>query len=98
MNYRDDVTNWIFDQWQFILFVVGGAGAFWLGTKKSEWELKRAIKDIDELKKRVQVSERVQSKEAIDIGKMTVALENISHNQERILAEVASLQSGKADK
>lgn len=98
MSQHNNVTSWFFDQWQFLVFAVGGAMAFWLGTKKSEWQLQRAIKDIEELKQRVRASERAQSKEAIDIGRMAVALEGISHNQERILAEIATLHSGKVDK
>jgi len=98
MSQRNDVTGWVFDQWQFIVFAVGGALAFWLGTKKSEWQLQRAIKDIEELKERVRASERMQSEESTSISRMAAALDGISHNQERILNQIADLHRDKVDK
>lgn len=93
-----DFSEMVQDWWGFAAFLAGTVLAFWMGTKRREWQLQEAIKDIEELKQRMREAEREQRSEANSIAGITSALQSISENQRRILAAIDALQTGKADK
>lgn len=93
-----DVSEWVQDWWGFTLFIVGTVAAFWMGTKRREWQLQQAVKDIEELSSRIRDVEREQHREETNISRITTAMENIIATQNRILDAISVLQRDKADR
>ncbi len=92
------MTEALQDWWAFIVFLLGSAASFHLGTKRSQWQLQQALQDIEELDQRLKQAEKLMGDEAIAMAEVTSTLKAVAENQNRILDAIGSLQSGKVDK
>jgi len=95
---NEKISAAVQDWWAFLAFAIGSAGAFWLGTKRREWQLQQAVKDIEVLENRMRDLEVAQRSEAVTIGELAATMKSIATTQDRILAAISALQTGKVDK
>jgi len=95
---NEKISAAVQDWWAFLVFAIGSAAAFWLGTKRREWQLQQAVKDIEILESRMRDLEVAQRSEAITIGELAATMKSIATTQDRILSAISELQTGKVDK
>lgn len=98
VSSENKVAAFIQDWWHFLVFLAGAVLSFWLGSKKAQWQLQQAIRDVDYLRQRVEGLETRQQQEISAMARVETQIAAVSQNQMRILDAIQALQQGKQDK
>lgn len=95
---ENGIQSFLQDWWHFLIFIVTGAASFWLGSKRHQWKLERAIEDLAKLEERLEKVEKGAVVEQVSLAELSAGLKQVAENQTRILGAIDDLRKGKQDK